>query len=142
MENGPAILGIPTKKPHPKTLASRGGKVDEDGVWYSIIEDQDSLEAYKLEVKHLVYSTIANHINVKRALREQVEQRLESLTRDVAALKEQLDHLEGKLDAMSRAWQTADVAQNDGGRSLPSDPRGDDSYRVVGQVPGVRACSR
>ena len=98
LENGPAILGIPTKKPHPKTLASRGGKVDPDGVWYSITEDYESIEVYKLEVKHLVYSTIANDINVKRALRQQVEGRLASLARDVSALKEQLDRIERKLD--------------------------------------------
>ena len=73
LENGPAILGIPTKKPHPKTLESKGGRVDEEGVWYSIFEDHDSLEVYKLEVKHLVYSTIATDINVKRALRWHVE---------------------------------------------------------------------
>lgn len=52
-----------------------------------------------MDQKHLVYSTIANHINVKRALRGQVEPSLDVLARDVAALKQQLDRIERSLHA-------------------------------------------
>jgi hypothetical protein len=102
LENGPTILGIPTKKPHPKTLESRGGTIDEDGVWYSMIEDHESLDLYKLEVKHLVYATIATDINVKQALRRQVESKLTSLAQAVDALKAQLDGVERLLDTGAR----------------------------------------
>jgi hypothetical protein len=119
LENGPALLGIPTKKPHPKTLQSRGVKVDEDGVWYSIIEDHESLGVYKLEAKHLVYATIAADINVKRALRRQVVPMLDAVARDVAALKDQLDRIERKLGAGVKGQETNDMRVHDGKAETP-----------------------
>jgi hypothetical protein len=80
---------------------ARRRQLDEDGVVYSILVEYDDVERYPMEVKHLVWGTIANDMNMRQALREGVEGRLESLAGDVSALKKQLDRIEKKLDAKS-----------------------------------------
>jgi len=98
IEDKTVILAMPSRKPHPKSIPERG-KIDEDGVWYWFIEGHDDLENYKQEVRHLIFGTLANAINVKRALRRQVEEKLAGLTQQVEALKEQLDRIEQKIDS-------------------------------------------
>jgi hypothetical protein len=63
-----------------------------------ITRDRDGLGSYKLELKHFVYSTIATEINVKRALRRQVEGKIDTLFQDIAALKRQVDRIERKIE--------------------------------------------
>lgn len=94
------FLALPTRKPHPKSLG--GEKIDDEGIWCWYIEGEEELNGYKAEVKHLVYSTIANNLNVKRAIRKQVEPRLIALTKQVSSLKDQLDRIERKIDLLSR----------------------------------------
>jgi len=58
------------------------------------------VEAVLAEVK--VRSRVANDINFKRALRRQIEPKLDALAREVAALKEQLDRIERKFDVTEK----------------------------------------
>ena len=85
LADGTVILGMPTRKPHPKSLRGKD-KIDDDGVWCWFTEGHDDIDGFKQEIKPLVYSTIANKINVKRALREQVETKLDDLSRQMALL--------------------------------------------------------
>ncbi|HEY2585190.1 MAG TPA: hypothetical protein VGI81_05445, partial [Tepidisphaeraceae bacterium] len=94
------VLAIPTRKPHPKSLG-RGNEIDGDGVWRWFIEGHEDVHAYRQEVKHLVYATAANKINVKRALREQVEGKLDAVAQEIASLRGQLERMEQKLDALA-----------------------------------------
>ncbi len=69
------------------------------GVGNWMPHDEKELDRFIDTAKHLAYATIANSINMKRALRSQVEQKLNALIKQVAALKEQLDCMERKMNA-------------------------------------------
>jgi hypothetical protein len=97
LANGTALLAIPMRKPHPKSIHMGIRRMDEDGVCWVFAEDYADIEAYTQQARHFIHSTIATSINVKRAIRQQVEPKLDALNRNVAALAEQLRRIERML---------------------------------------------
>jgi hypothetical protein len=93
------FMALPTRKPLEKTLNSWGEQIDEDGVWRWLPHDDKELDRFIDTARHLTYATIANSINMKRAIRTQAEPKLNALIKQVAAIKEQLDRMERKMNA-------------------------------------------
>jgi hypothetical protein len=69
LKDGTPFMAFPTQKP----LDSRRGKIDEDGIWHWTEHGEIDLNTFIDSARHIVYSTIANSINVKRTIRTQVE---------------------------------------------------------------------
>jgi len=100
LKDGTPFMAIPTRRPLPKTLANLGEQIDEDGVWNRMRHEDEELDEFINSARHLVYATIANALNVNRAIRRQVEPKLANLTEQVTFLNERLGRIEQKLDAV------------------------------------------
>src|SRR5690348_3137068 len=88
LRDGTVTSVLESKKPSKRSLC-RGQKIDEDGVFCEYITDARTYEGHTDAQRIQKHITIAAAINMKRALRRQVEPRLSALARDVRALKEQ-----------------------------------------------------
>ena len=100
LTNGTALLAIPMRKPHPKSVKIGISRMDEDGVCWVFTDDYNDIEGYTQETRNFIHSTLATSINVKRAIRQQVEPKLDAPSRNVAALKDQVARIEQKLDSI------------------------------------------
>lgn len=74
-------------------------------MWQWFIEGHDDIDGFNADAKRFIHCTIANNINVKRALRQQVETNLDRLSLQFALIEEQLDRIERKLDARSTSQE-------------------------------------
>ena len=97
MKDGTVLLALPGRKPSKASLYKRE-RIDEDGIyrWY-VHNNRDYMTMRDWNSKP--FETIANCLNFRRALRAQVEPKLDELQEQVAALKQQLDRIEEKLPA-------------------------------------------
>jgi hypothetical protein len=90
LKDGTVLLGVPSRKPGPKTLKNFRSKIDHDGVWWNIEESYKQIEDYTQEARLIVHSTIATSLNLRRIIREQVTARLNRLEEKLAAIEARL----------------------------------------------------
>jgi hypothetical protein len=103
LQDGTITLAMPERKPR-KTRSS-DPQIDEDGIffWGWHEEKDDEPNRFTDWAKGVWYTCVATALNVKRIVREQVEGRLDSQQREIAALREQLTRIEEKLDRLLSA---------------------------------------
>lgn len=90
------IIWHATQTAKPPGIGRRGGpKPDEDGVHLWYVDDLRTHEPFTPTAKVVSAATIATCLNIKRALREQVEQRLERIERQLESVLSRLDKLAG-----------------------------------------------
>lgn len=96
LQDGTVLLAMPTHKPHPHSLG-RKKQIPEDGLWWEMVETPKDLQAYVQGARHLVYSTIANRLNLRRILADRIETRLDALATQIEVLNERLERIEHVL---------------------------------------------
>jgi len=101
MHDGTILFVLPGRKPG--SGLRRKPKIDEDGVckWHLGIwnnfRDMDDKSWIA------VMTTLANSLNLKRVLRERVQNRLDSLTTQLDRMQQQLDRLERMIGRLAEA---------------------------------------
>lgn len=90
------IIWHATQTAKPSGIGRRGGpRPDEDGIHLWHLDDLRTHEPFTPIAKVVSAATIASCLNVKRALREQVEQRLERIQQQLEVVLSRLDGLAG-----------------------------------------------
>jgi hypothetical protein len=97
LKDGTVLVGMPSRKPGPKTLKNFRSKIDEDGIWWNIEESYKELEHYGHDAKLLVHSTIATSLNLRRIVREQITPRINRLEERLSAIETALARIVTQL---------------------------------------------
>lgn len=98
LRDGTIWFAVQTKKPR-KTRDSTP-EIDQDGIfrWFLNEDDPDHLPDWG---KAMRYGAIANCLNLKRVVRQQVKPKLDELISKVSELQEQIARLESKIEHAS-----------------------------------------
>jgi hypothetical protein len=98
LKDGTIYLAIQTRKPR-QTKNSGHLKNDEDGIhnWYVEKEMPKGLNDCG---KGTLHTSLATCLNVKSIVRQQVEPRLDRIERETRTLREQMERVEQKIDAL------------------------------------------
>jgi len=96
LRDGTIWFAIQTRKP--KKSGNVAPQIDEDGVhdWYVDEDEPNRLSDWGKGLRH---GAVANRLNTRRAIREQVEPKLDELLRLVGELGERLSRVEQLLAA-------------------------------------------
>ena len=97
LKDGTVLVGMPSRKPGPKTLRNFHSNIDDDGVWWNIQENFKQIEDYKQEARLVVHSTIATCLNIRRIVREQITTRINRLEERLSAIETALARIETHL---------------------------------------------
>src|SRR6266700_93941 len=98
LKDGTVMVGMPSRKPGPKTLRNLRAKIDEDGVWWNIEESYQQIEDHKQEAKLVVHSTIATSLNLTRIVGPQITGRIDRLAERFRAIETALARIETGLN--------------------------------------------
>lgn len=99
LKDGTVLFSCPTRKPYSKR-GSRGPRIDEEGICKWFPEKWERLGQMPDRTWTAFQSIVSTCLNMKRIVRMRVESRFDVLDKEVQSLREQLDHLEEKLDVL------------------------------------------
>ena len=80
-----------------KPDGSLADAVDEDGVFNTFVEELGAEARYTRVAKVVRGATLATSLNLRRVLRDRVENRLIAVTQQLASLRAQADRIEAAL---------------------------------------------
>jgi len=101
MKDGTIFVALPDRKPTKKSLWP-GEVIDEDGIYRWWVEGvKDYPELYN-GTRPNPHSILAMNLNVKRALRSQVEPRLSEIQKQVSAMQTQISETQNQILAVQK----------------------------------------
>jgi hypothetical protein len=101
MKDGAILVAMPDRKPAKKSLRP-GEAIDEDGIYRCYVEGvKDYPDIYNGTRPNPV-SILATNLNIKRALRRQVEPRLDAIQNQVAEMQDQMSAVQKQLDRIEK----------------------------------------
>ena len=98
LRDGTIVLALPTKKPRKTRYETPS--IDEDGIWRWYVDEGDT-GSYNDLRKTIWFCSVANCLNTRRIVRQQVEDKLAKVLDRLEAMQVQLDRIEKRLDAAS-----------------------------------------
>ena len=96
LRDGTIVFAIPTKKPRKTRYETPS--IDEDGIWRWFVDEGDTASLNDVS-RTIWFCSVANCLNTRRIVRQQVEDKLVTVLDRLEAMQAQLDRMEKRLDA-------------------------------------------
>ncbi len=105
LKDGTIVWANQTRKPSKGTPDA--ARIDEDGIYRWTIEKTENFARISDWGKAAWHGAVANRLNLKRLIREEVQSRLDSLGAQLDDLAQSLGRIEQKLNEVARTSHPA-----------------------------------
>ena len=96
LNDGTVLTAYPMRKPGPKRMKQDHLKIDADSVCEEWLSPGWELSDSYNEVRFRFQNILATKLNIRRAIREMILPVLTDMQQEIAALRAQLDRIEGR----------------------------------------------